>query len=362
VLLTAPQERFVNNLSLLHFGARKHLQAAVFCWLCCVSVVVLSGCGESPTGPADTRDMSVRGMTLVDWSRDGYSNNPAEVDAIHATGSNALAVLITLYQADASASVVRADNQKTPSQQAFADAVLEATKFAPPMRTLLKVHVDLDDGEWRGTIDPSDPAAWFRSYGAALASWAGLAEQLGVDDLVVGTELAGTLQYESQWRDLIASTRQQFSGGIYYAASWDESFSVPFWDAVDAVGINFYAPVSQRDQESRFDILAGWQLWIDRIRLLHKQTGQDILFTEIGYRSVDGAGQHPYQFDNTAAVDFAEQADLYWAALTALGDKPWVQGVYWWNWLAQNGSPADETDYTPKNKPAQKELSDAWGQ
>jgi hypothetical protein len=115
-----------------------------------------------------------------------------------------------------------------------------------------------------------------------------------------------------------------------------------------------------RADTHRLEILRGWQPWIERIQLLHKLTGRDILLTEIGYRSIDGAGMHPYDFDSSAALDLGEQADLYWAAMEAVGDKPWIRGLYWWNWLA-NGSSAEELkDYTAKGKPAEDELIAAW--
>ena len=61
--------------------------------------------------------------------------------------------------------------------------------------------------------------------------WVSLASDLGVDQLVVGTELAGTLEHEGEWRTLIATVRAAFEGELVYAASWDEAPMVPFWDA-----------------------------------------------------------------------------------------------------------------------------------
>jgi hypothetical protein len=69
---------------------------------------------------------------------------------------------------------------------------------------------------------------------------------------------------------------------------------------------------------------------------------------------------HPFEFGSDASVDTAEQADLYWAALEAVGQKGWIEGVYWWNWLADGSGGASNTDYTPMGKPAEEELSGAW--
>ena len=51
-----------------------------------------------------------------------------------------------------------------------------------------------------------------------------------------------------------------------------------------------------------------------------------------------------------APVDLQEQADCYQAALEALWDRPWLQGIFWWQWNAistqwledPHGKPAEE--------------------
>lgn len=93
---------------------------------------------------------------------------------------------------------------------------------------------------------------------------------------------------------------------------------------------------------------------------LHARTGKRILLTEIGYRSIAGAGIEPYAFGSAGAIDLAAQADLYWAALQATGDLPWMEGLEWWNFRADGaGGPADG-DFTPCGKPAALELMAAW--
>jgi hypothetical protein len=281
------------------------------------------------------------------------------VDDIAATGANTLTVVVTAYQSSEVASAVRTDPQLTPRPEVVSPMVLRARQTLG-MKACIKLHVDVDSGGWRGNIDPADPAEWFDSYRAFVFAWAAEAEADGVEQFVFGTELGSTLDHEDHWRRLIRDLRALFSGEIVYAASWDEAPLVPFWDAVDVMGIDFYAPVSSRDDPHRIDLLRGWQDWISRIRIIHKITGRDVLLTEIGYRSVDGAGRHPYDFSAERPVDLAEQADLYWAALEALADRPWVRGVYWWNWLANGDPEAEVTDYTPRGKPAETELRNAW--
>ena len=130
---------------------------------------------------------------------------------------------------------------------------------------------------------------------------------------------------------------------------------------MDGVGVDFYAPVAARPDPGRLEALAGWQPWLDRLRLLHRQAGRPILLTEIGYRSIAGAGMRPYQAGTGGAPDVREQADLYWAALEACGNTPWLEGMYWWDWPADGSGGPTNTDYTPRDKPAARELAACWG-
>ena len=329
-------------------------------WIVALLVCASAGCSELPSGPADTAQMTVRGITLADWTADGYStaNALTAVDRIALTGANTMPIVVTLYQSGRNADTPAIDPQRTPSQSAVADAVLQAR--ARYMRVSLKIHIDLDTGEWRGLIEPNNPGLWFDNYWIAVAPWVSFADGMGIEQIVIGTELAGTVRYENLWKELIARVRERYNGEVTYASSWDEARLVTFWDAVDVVGVDFYAPVASRANAHRFELLRGWQKWLVELQLLHKLTGRDILLTEIGYRSIDGAGMHPYDHTRVAMADPGEQADLYWAALQAVGDKPWIRGIYWWNWLANGSSAEEREDFTPRDKPAEQELIAAW--
>jgi hypothetical protein len=339
---------------------KKQLHPTVVKLVTASVVVVLGACNELPTGPADTPAMRVRGVTLADWTANGYGrpSSLTAVDRIAGLGTNRLVIVVTAYQRGANDNHVRTDPLKTPTEAAVGQAAARALNGG--LDVVVKLHVDLDSGEWRGVIRPRDIGSWFASYGAFVFSWAEWAADNDVRQLVIGTELAGTIEHEDRWRALVAGARSRFGGEVVYAASWDEAWKVPWWDAVDRVGVDFYAPVAERENAGRVEMVAGWQPWLDRLHLLHEQTGTPLLLTEVGYRSVDGAGMRPYEFASEAAADPGEQADLYWAALTAVGEKDWIEGLYWWNWLADGSGGLGNTDYTPQSKPAEGELAGAW--
>jgi hypothetical protein len=320
----------------------------------------VGACGHSPTEPAEVRAGSVRAVTLVDWTPDGYDTDTArnQIAAIAATGATRIVVIVTAYQGDARTGSPAADPELTPTPAAVAAALQSAQ--AVGLQVALKPHVDLRDGRWRGTIEPADPLAWFDAYRNFLLPWADFAAANDADLFVVGTELAGTIADTDSWRQLVGAVRARFPGTLTYAASWDEAERIGFWDALDVIGVDAYHPVAGRSDPGRFELLRGWQPWLERLEILHHKVDRRVLFTEIGYRSVDGAGMHPAQFDAVARTDPGEQADLYWAALQATSDAAWIAGLVWWNWPARGGGGPADTDYTPAGKPAQSELRRAW--
>jgi hypothetical protein len=318
------------------------------------------GCEELPGESVSSGPDGIRAMTLVSWEREGYADPQValELDRIAGLGATHVVVLVTAYQESPASARLRADDPRTPSLSSLRSAMTLARGRG--LRLGLKAHVDLDDGSWRGRIRVAEPAEWFDSYAQFLLPLADLARDEAAELFFVGTELAGLLDSERLWRSLIASCRVRFDGTLAYAASWDEADDVPFWDALDLVGVNFYFPLALGREPERLDLLAQWQPWLWRLQRLHTQAGRDLLLSEIGYRSVNGAARAPYDFARDATFDEVEQADLYWAALEATHEQPWIAGLNWWNWLASGGGGQGDLDFTPRNKAAEPLLRRAW--
>jgi hypothetical protein len=322
-----------------------------------------SGACEQLPGPEDdllSPSMTTRAITFCDWTTDGYATAQAEasLEELAQTGANTVVFLVTAYQETSHSSILGAYGGLTPSNI----AVLQARAVAGGLgiSPALKLHVDVADGSWRGFIDPENPQLWFEAYEEFAVRWADFAETFGFTELVVGTELATLSRRETEWRHVLQSVRAVYSGKLIYAASWDEAENIEFWDALDAVGVNFYCPVADREDCGKLELLAGWQSWLDRLELLHEKTGLPIVLTEIGYMSRDGAAMDPPTFEGDHIVDLQEQADLYWAALAATAKEDWIAGLYWWNWPALEGGGPSSTSYTPRRKPAATLLADVW--
>jgi hypothetical protein len=236
------------------------------------------------------------------------------------------------------------------------------------IRTLLKPHIWLAarDGTWRGEIAMADEAAWtrwFESYRAFLLHYARLAEHTGMEALCIGTELHGTLGREADWRRLIREVRKVYRGRLTYAANWNREFAeVPFWDALDFIGIQGYFPLADGEHPSVEALKRGWTPWVAAIEAVQRRIGKPVVFTEIGYRSTADAAVRPWEWPHermSGRVDTAAQANAYQAFFEVFWDRDWVAGAYFWKWYpALPGTAVGRPyDFTPQGKPAEEILA-----
>ena len=85
---------------------------------------------------------------------------------------------------------------------------------------------------------------WFGDYERFILHYAGLAAAAKVELFCVGVELAGSsLTREADWRRVVERVRERYQGPLVYAANWWEEYDrIPFWDALDYIGVNAFSP------------------------------------------------------------------------------------------------------------------------
>lgn len=302
-----------------------------------------------------------RGMNFTSWSADGYGSDAARggLRDLAALGTDRIVLTPTWYMDTAHADTVAPDPVKTPSDASLATVMREA--HALRMQVVLKPHVDVRDGTFRGAIAPADRAAWFDSYGAMLGHYADIARRQEAQTLVVGTELTSMASDTDRWDTLIARARAQFAGTLTYAANWvDGAEQVAFWDRLDVVGIDAYMPLSAgagRPTVAR--LAAAWAPHVERIANLHARTGKPVMFTELGYQSRVDTLDHPAAA--TGSPDPRLQAVAYEAALRVWRSVPWFQGISWWNWEAEPTGEDPAGSFSIAGKPAAAVLRAAQG-
>ena len=249
----------------------------------------------------------------------------------------------------------------------------ETTRLARErgVRTLLIPQIWLrraSDGAWRGDIamaSEADWERWFESYRRLVLHYAALAERLGIPAYCVGVELhAAARDRPEDWRRLIAEVREVYSGQLTYAANWHrEVEEVPFWDALDLIGVQGYFPLSAEPLPTVEELVAGWQPRAAALEALARRHGRPVLFTEIGYVSRPGATADPWVWPERGRPEASSeeglelQARAYEAFFRTFWHRPWVAGAYFWKWYP--GLPPGEAsgvDYSPQGKPAERVL------
>jgi hypothetical protein len=305
-----------------------------------------------------------RGVDFTTYAASTYGTaaSDASLARAAASGNDSASIVITQYMDTPISSTIRA-NGATPTDASILHAMATARSLG--LEVSLKPQVDVNTGSWRGAIAPPDPNAWFASYGAMIDHYADLARQGGATMLVIGTEfktLSGPA-YTSRWQQIIAGIRQRFGGRLTYAANWNEYKQVQFWDRLDLIGVDAYYPLSDLPAPTVSQLVSAWTSrgYVDALRVSSQQYGKQVLFTEIGYRSIVGAAITPNIWNSQALYSMDEEANAYEAAFQAFIGKPWFAGMYWWSWPASLPANGWNGDYTPTYKPAE-DVMHAWNQ
>lgn len=235
---------------------------------------------------------------------------------------------------------------------------------AAGLRVMVKPQVWVR-GEWTGDFSPADSASWRRweaSYADYVLTFARVAEREGAELLCLGTELGRSVRERPDfWRSLARRVRKIYHGRLTYAANWDEAPDVPFWSALDYVGIDAYYPLSAARTPSVGELRRAWEERLTQLRALSRRAGRPILFTEFGYRSADRAAGEQWRIPARGAVPNPDaQAHAYEALFGSIWDRPWFAGGFVWKWRPGRrtrpvrwGPERRESDYTIRGKPAE---------
>ncbi len=304
----------------------------------------------------------------VTWSKNGYTfqydfeNVENSLDRLKKINANYVALIDTQYMENKNSSDISPDPKNTHTEAEIIEAIDEIHKRG--MSVMLKPHIDVQDGTWRGEIDPSDKDAWFESYNNFIIHYAQIAQENDVEFFCIGTEFESlhSETYRQYWNTIIDSIKDTYEGQLTYAANWDGYAYVSFWDKVDLASINAYFPLSEARDPLLEEIMDGWTKWVHEIEAWQLSINKPVIFTEIGYRSIDYAAQSPWDSDRIEPRNCSLQARCYEAAINVFGEKKWFKGMFWWNWLTvSDAGGCCNTDFTPQNKLAESTLAALYG-
>ena len=313
------------------------------------------------------------GIAYVSWWHDQYASAGSDesLAKLADTGAGWISILATWYQDVVTSTNIYSHTEKTPTDAGVIHAI--ETAHALGLKVMLKPHLDLfaDSAHWRGQIgehftEETQWDAWFESYQAFINHYAQIAADYDVEQFCIGTELDGTAgAQELRWRELISGTdgiTGIYTGPLVYAANHTYTNTIMFWDALDYIGIDAYYSLATTTTATVDDFKLGWTKPISFLADLADEWDKDIIFTEIGYRSIDGAGMAPWAYGDNPPLDLQEQADLYQAFFETVYQEPWFAGVFLWSWDTNpmQGGPCDR-GYSPLDKPAEIVLREHYG-
>ena len=295
----------------------------------------------------------------------GYSSNLAG-EAIHKQaelGANAMAIVPYSYMRE-----TQKPNPlpipNSPGQENDQGVIHSAfVAHQAGMQTMLKPQIFFR-GSWPGDVKMKSDEDWelfFRYYGEWITHYALLAEIHEIDMLSVGVEFVkATLSREDEWRQIIRNVRKIYQGKLTYSANWGDEFEkVGFWDELDFIGLNSYYPLSKQDNPSKRELKKNFENVKSKINKVYKAYQKPIVFTEIGFRSINAPWKNPHA-DGDDSFNAAHQALCYQVIFEGIEDQEWCGGILWWkfpSYLDYRG--AENSAFTPNMKQAETTVK-AW--
>lgn len=293
-----------------------------------------------------------KGMVLPLFALESDYPYKSAIDEIASLGANSVSLFVTNFQEDIRSNSIYLNVRAAETQQ-LAEIVDYAHERGLSVFLFPTLHIQhLGNKEWRGVLKPSDPELWWQNYFRLIRFYVHFAREHQVEMFSVGSELCASEQDYEHWSQIIRYCRKNYKGLLIYSANWDHAHGITFVKDLDFLGMNAYFGLTSKDDPTLAELLTAWQPARKRIEDAYKEYGKQLIFTEIGYPSVDGANRNPWNYFSTAKIDLKEQA-LCFESFVETWDPPpsFLHGVYFYNWWGPGG--LGDRDYTPKGKPAE---------
>jgi len=315
----------------------------------------------------------VRGMTIStrtsghEW---GTPDFPAELDRLQAIGVNWIA--IHPYAGVSANGELSWRGWEGDAGPAYLAKAIDAA-HARGMQILVKPHIAYwgSPFSWRGDIRFDDPAQTARFW-SGFSRWTVELARASrrADGFSVGCELRHFEADEERWRTLIEDIRvalkpedhEPVSGGatqdenlsstpqLTYAANWDSVLDVPFWDALDSIGVQAYYPLEVEtapgELPTEAQLRAAWTPHLVDLMQLSMRTGKPVVFLELGYDRNPNAHFEPWVGARQAPTERTTelQRRLFAAALDVMHrERKWLRGAFLWKWFVE---PTRREDFT----------------
>jgi len=295
----------------------------------------------------------------------GYTSNLAieSLQQMSNIGSNAMAIVPYTFMRNPEkpSPLIIEHGAGGENDEGVIHSTFEAKKMG--MTTVMKPQVWLGRG-WPGDVNMNNEKDWksfFDYYYRWMRHYAFLCEIHEIDMLSLGVEFAkATLKREKDWRALIKKIRGMYSGPITYSANWGDEFEkLNFWDELDFIGLNCYYPLSKNKKASKREMKKEWKRTVRKIETVYNKYKKPIIFTEIGFRSVNHPWVNPHEDAQGRHFNEEDQAICYDIVFEGIQNKKWCAGILWWKWPSYlNYRGLRNTGFSPNNKITEDRIAD----
>lgn len=223
------------------------------------------------------------------------------------------------------------------------------------LKVMIKPHLWIHS-QFTGDVKFETEEKWKRwedSYSNYILFYAKLSEKHNVEMLCIGTELKEFIKERPlYWSNLIEKVKKVYSGKITYAANWDNYDKIPFWKELDLIGIDAYFPLNEEKTPIKKELIIVWEKWWNNLEIHSETVNKKIIFTEIGYRSIDYCAKEPWvSYDDLGKENQQAQANCLEAFFETAKNKAFFEGVFLWKWHCDEHLPQKGNKmYTFQNK------------
>ena len=367
------------------------------------------------SGVMPTVTFPYKGATLLSTNAGEFLNA-----SVHTTltqmkedGITIIALPVTWFMPTWNSETMAPDGARTITDADLNHIIRDITNMQ--MKVMLQPELKVLDKStniWK--IRPNSRINWFDNYNTFITQYASLAAQYaGVEIFSIGSELHSMATNifdvpgynDTRWTEIAGNVRGIFTNKLTFCARWGVNKRIPtefdkhtyrnlvVWDDVDFIGINAFYPLSYDLSPPMGELYYRWanfivtnrgepgshpyvnDLWtahdIRWVRLNFEWfknleewqadnfPSKDVIFTKVGYASMDYATHFPWVQDYPAMPNNPTlQRDAYEAMFRRVWDKDWMEGTFCYYYEpADSGS--GNNRYTPQSKPAENVI-DMW--
>ncbi len=311
----------------------------------------------------------LRGVSyaMTNSIEEGYAA-PGSLEALRhlrAIGANSISVMPYAFSREPSSEQIFFVHRSARGEtdEGTVRAIADARSIG--MTAMVKPQLWVGGGTFVGDISMRGDRSWrswFDSYRRFIVHEAVVAEASGASLFCVGTELASAEERKNDWRETIAAVRLATGAPLIYASNWAANAPrVLFWDALDAIGVDFYDPLAKSEKVSDAALEQGARQAARPLADLSRTLGKPVILAEAGYPRVRGAWIAPHD-EGSSRTPVGEDAARSIAAIyRALAKETWWKGVYWWKAFSDGRpAPPGERGFNFVGTPSEKAIMEGF--